>query len=84
MKETSHTYPLPEIEDDPRFTFGLIVDVAEVLTRHGYPELKPADLVELQQCLFRLLYAGDDRRPPPAGRRPQPRPPGDPGGALAT
>jgi hypothetical protein len=62
MTGRERAYPLPRpVDGDPRFTFGLLVDVAEVLTRHGYPELQPADLVELQQCLFRLLYAGDDR-----------------------
>jgi hypothetical protein len=55
-------YPLPEVDDDERFTFGVVVDVAEVLTRHGYP--KPAtgrDLVALQQALYRFLYVGGDR-----------------------
>jgi hypothetical protein len=61
--ETPRAYPLrPCPDDDPRFTFGLVVDVAKVLERHGYPP--PAsgrDLVELQQCLFRFLHVGGAR-----------------------
>lgn len=50
-------YPLPAQPDDPRFSFGLVLDVANVLAIHGYP--KPTsgrDLVELQQALFRFIY----------------------------
>ncbi len=50
------SYPLPRPADDPRFTFGLLHDVTEVLTRHGYPELDAGDLVELHLMLFRLIY----------------------------
>lgn len=50
-------YPvIPESGDDARFTFGLTVDVAELLTRRGYPELTTADHVALSQALFRFLY----------------------------
>ena len=49
-------YPLPD-EEDPRFTFGLILDVAEVLKRHGYDPLHGTDLVDLQQALYGFLYA---------------------------
>lgn len=51
-------YPLPRPAHDERFTFGLIIDVADVLVAHGYP--RPAtggDLVALQQALFGFLYA---------------------------
>jgi hypothetical protein len=50
-------YPLPRPDADPRFTFGLLIDVLDVLETHGYP--RPAaggDLIELQQALFRFLY----------------------------
>lgn len=42
---------------DDRFTFGLVLDVAEVLERHGYPEVTGVELVELRTALFRLLHA---------------------------
>ncbi|MDK1477051.1 hypothetical protein QNO07_27270 [Streptomyces sp. 549] len=48
--------PLPD--DDRRFTFGLRLDVAEVLEAHGYPPLVTGiDHVDLQQSLFRFLYS---------------------------
>lgn len=51
-------YPLPQADDDPRFTFGLVLDVAELLVTHGYPRpAAGADWVELQQALFRFLYS---------------------------
>lgn len=52
--------PLPESgDDDGRFTIGLLVDVRAVLAAHGYPmdQATGADLVALQQALFRFLYA---------------------------
>lgn len=53
-------YPLPDREDDPRFTFGLMVDVADVLAAHGYPRpTAGADLVRLQQIPFRYIYVTD-------------------------
>jgi hypothetical protein len=52
-------YPLPRAEEDARFTLGLLADVAEVLARHGYPAVEAGgDLIDLQQALFRFLYAG--------------------------
>ncbi|RSM58953.1 hypothetical protein DMH03_23935 [Amycolatopsis sp. WAC 01376] len=51
------SYPLDPPESDPRFTFGLVLDVAAVLTAHGYPPLAGgAEHVDLQQALFRFLY----------------------------
>ncbi|MBE1502669.1 hypothetical protein H4696_009769 [Amycolatopsis lexingtonensis] len=50
-------YPIPAPEDDSRFTFGLILDVADVLHRHGYPKITSGDdYVALQQAVFRFLY----------------------------
>lgn len=47
--------PLPE--DDSRFTFGLALDVADVLEGHGYEPLTAGlDYVDLQQALFGFLY----------------------------
>lgn len=53
-------YPLPRPADDrdPRFTFGLIRDVAKVLAEHGYPPVDNGiDHVWLQQALFGFIYA---------------------------
>lgn len=50
-------YPIPAPENDPRFTLGLTLDVAEALERRGYPRLATGeDLVRLQSSLFRFLY----------------------------
>jgi hypothetical protein len=50
-------YPLPRPADDARFTTGLLIDVVDVLVRHGYPRPEAAkDLTDLQQALFRFLY----------------------------
>ncbi|WP_240742253.1 hypothetical protein [Micromonospora zingiberis] len=35
----SRRYPIPRPADDPRFTFGLALDVAQVLAAHGYPSI---------------------------------------------
>ncbi len=55
-------YPVPDPgEHDPRFTLGLTLDVAAVLTRHGYPPPRAgADLLRLQQALRRSIYRRDD------------------------
>jgi hypothetical protein len=56
-------YPLPRPASnaDTRFSLGLALDVAEVLTRHGYPALATgADLVRLQQALLGLIYQHND------------------------
>ncbi|MFI6026377.1 hypothetical protein [Amycolatopsis magusensis] len=51
-------YPLPQTEQDSRFTIGLVLDVADVLTCHGYPAITSgADFVELRQSLFQFLYS---------------------------
>lgn len=59
---SERVYPIrPESDEDPRFTFGLTREVAEVLERHGYPPVSAGgDLVDLQQALYRFLYTGDD------------------------
>ena len=60
---SERAYPIrPLPDDDPRFTFGLTSDIAEVLVRHGYPPITNGlDLVDLKQALYRFLYVGDDR-----------------------
>lgn len=52
----ARVYPLPRTTDDPRFSFGLTLDVAEALAAHGYPIGSGADFVALQDMLFRFLY----------------------------
>jgi hypothetical protein len=52
-------YPIRRPADgcDERFTIGLVLDVAAVLTRHGYPPPgSGGDLLRLQQALFTLIY----------------------------
>ncbi|MEU0794715.1 hypothetical protein ABZ342_32030 [Amycolatopsis sp. NPDC005961] len=58
MDRPPRIYPLPQPEHDPRFTIGLVLDVADVLAAHGYPPLSDGgdDHVHLQQALFRFLY----------------------------
>lgn len=43
-------------EDDERFAFGLLLDVAKVLEQHGYPKLVAMDVVHLRGALFDFLY----------------------------
>ena len=54
----ARVFPLPRAaDDDPRFNMGLLIDVCEVLEKHGYQ--KPThglDLVDLQSALFGFLY----------------------------
>lgn len=56
-------YPIqPRPDDDDRFTRGLTIDVAKVLTDHGYPTVANGlDFVDLQQALYRFLYGDRDR-----------------------
>lgn len=66
MSPTERAYPLARPDDDdPRFTIGLLIDVASVLRQHGYPPLVDGDLISLQQALFGFLYAR-----PAAGGQP--------------
>jgi hypothetical protein len=60
---SASAYPLPRPGSgaDARFSLGLALDVAAVLTRHGYPALIAGeDLIRLQQALFGLIYRQDD------------------------
>ena len=59
MTGEGRAYPLPD-DDDERFTPGLLLDVAMVLDRHGYPAPTNLDLAALQQALFALLHGGED------------------------
>ena len=59
---TTHTpqqpvYPLPApTGDDPRFTYGLLFDIAEVLQRNGFPQPAGTDWAHLMTALGRFLY----------------------------
>jgi hypothetical protein len=54
---SERNYPIhPRPDNDPRFTLGLVIDVADVLEQRGYPETSPGDLIELQQALYRFIY----------------------------
>ena len=41
---------------DVRFTLALVLDVGEVLVRHGYPAPAGGQLVELTAGLYRALH----------------------------
>jgi hypothetical protein len=59
MPDTTVATTSPERppDSDPRFTLGLVLDVARVLEQHGYPPIaKGRELVDLQVALFRFLY----------------------------
>jgi hypothetical protein len=43
-------------ERDGRFTLALVLDVCEVLTRHGYPALTGTTLVELTIGIHHALH----------------------------
>lgn len=48
--------------NDTRFTLDLTLQVADILTRHGYPPLDSGDdVVRLQHYLFRMIYDLEDR-----------------------
>ena len=56
MIELNYPVVLPTGEDDPRFTAGLVCDVARRIMEQGYPLLTGRDLVMLQRVLFEFLY----------------------------
>lgn len=59
MTADDRAYPLPRPDNDPRFTFGLTLNVSKVLAQHGYPPLTSGtDHVQLRQALFAFLYGG--------------------------
>ncbi|NUT92753.1 MAG: hypothetical protein HOY78_12100 [Saccharothrix sp.] len=59
MAEQVFPVVVPPGGTDERFTFGLILDVAAVLKRHGFPDASGsgADFVALRQSLFRFLFS---------------------------
>jgi hypothetical protein len=49
-------YPRPAPADDPRFTYGLLFDIAEVLQRNGFPQPTGTDWANLTTALGSILY----------------------------
>ena len=64
MDEQNRDYPWVGTRD-ARFTLALVLDVAEVLSRHGYPAPIGATLVELTAGLYRALHPAPPYLPPP-------------------
>ena len=56
-------YPWLSCRDD-RFTLALILDVGEVLVRHGYPAPAGVTLVELTAGIYRALHPHTYLPPP--------------------
>jgi hypothetical protein len=49
-------YPLPAPAHDPRFTYGLLFEVADVLARNGFPRPAGSDWAHLMTALGGFLY----------------------------
>jgi hypothetical protein len=43
-------------DPDERYTLALLLDISEVLVRHGYPPLAGTQLAELAAALHRILH----------------------------
>ena len=61
MTDTTATpqsaYPLPDPGSaDPRFTYGLLFEIADVLQRNGFPRPAGTDWAHLMAALGRFLY----------------------------
>lgn len=63
MDEPDRDYPWLGTWDD-RFTLALVLDVGEVLSRHGYPAPTGATLVDLTAGLYRALHPTPPYLPP--------------------
>lgn len=62
-------YPVADLEDDPRFCFGLVCEVGQVLESHGFPPVTHGlDHVDLTAALFEFVYRADRYR---ASRAPE-------------
>ena len=64
MDEPNPDYPWVGMRDE-RFTLALVLDVGEVLSRHGYPAPTGVALVELTAGLYRALHPAPPYLPPP-------------------
>ena len=63
MDDLERDYPWVDGRDD-RFTLALVLDVGEVLSRHGYPAPNGATLVDLTLGLYRALHPTPPSYPP--------------------
>jgi hypothetical protein len=54
--ETIPVYPLRAPEHDPRFSYGLLFDIADALARHGFPRPAGTDWAHLMTALGGFLY----------------------------
>lgn len=57
-------YPLPAPINgtDPRFSYGLLHEVAQVLHRNGFPRPAGTDWADLMTALGRFLYQPKETR----------------------
>jgi hypothetical protein len=56
-------YPLPAPAGrDPRLTYGLLFDIAEVLQRNGFPRPTGTDWADLMTTLNHFLYQPKETR----------------------
>jgi hypothetical protein len=65
VSDPSGDYPWVGTTDE-RFTLALVLDVGEVLHRHGYDAPTGATLVELTAGLYRALHDLPRYRTPPS------------------
>jgi hypothetical protein len=65
MNDPSGDYPWVGTTDE-RFTLALVLDVGEVLHRHGYDAPTGVTLVELTAGLYRALHDFPRYRLPPS------------------
>jgi hypothetical protein len=64
MPQPAAAYPLPRPDDDPRFTYRLVFDIADVLATHGYPAPAHTDWADLMLALFRFIYQPPNKQEP--------------------
>jgi hypothetical protein len=63
VDDVGQDYPWVGTRDE-RFTLALVLDVGEVLSRHGYPAPTGATLVDLTTGLYRALHPTQRYLPP--------------------
>lgn len=61
MDDVGQDYPWIGTRDE-RFTLALVLDVGEVLSRHGYPAPTGATLVDLTAGIYRALHSAGPYR----------------------
>ena len=65
MDDDDHEQDYPWLAHrDDRFTLALILDIGEVLARHGYPAPTGTTLVELTAGIHRALHPHTYQPPP--------------------